>query len=161
MFLQWNDLVMESWSNFSVLILFTDNSCFSLRLSNRIADSSVQVLVTVVHLSFGWLLGPIINTFTPAKVFTSEQIYHVWFGMSLCNMVVKDITLMIITSLVVLPFLLLYVLLILLYTKKYDVGSYLILVIMTLQEGWEYWFVARLIMLVSTYIFSPYYKAVN
>ena len=139
MFLQWNDLVMESWTHFSVLVLFTDNSCFSLRLSNRIADSSVQVLVTVVHLSFGRLLSAIINTFTPAKVFTSEQIHHVWYWDGFVQYVSKGhITLMIITSLVVLPFLLPYVLLIFLYTRKYDVGSYLILVIMTLQEGWEY-----------------------
>ena len=94
-----------------VLIIF---SRFSLRLSNRIADASVQVLVTIVHLSFGQLLGAIINTFTPAKVFTSEQTYHVWYSDGSVEYGSKvHITLMIITSLVVFPLLSSYVLLLL------------------------------------------------
>ena len=88
-------------------------SWFSLRLSNKIAESSVQVLVIVVHLSFGWLLNTIINTFTSAKIFTSEQTYHVSYWDGSVQYSSKDITLMIMTLLVVFPLLLSYVLLLL------------------------------------------------
>ena len=61
----------------TIVVVLIILSRYFLWLSNKIADSSVQVLVTVVHLSFGRLLGSIINVFTPAKVFTSKQTYHV------------------------------------------------------------------------------------
>ena len=78
----------------TIVVVLIILSRYSLRLSNRIAHSSVQVLVTVVHLSFGRLLGSIINVFTPAKVFTSEQIYHVWYwDGSVEYGIVKDILL--------------------------------------------------------------------
>ena len=46
-------------------------SRYSVRLSNRIADSSVQVLVTVVHLSFTTLLSSTLDVFTPAYIYTN------------------------------------------------------------------------------------------
>ena len=50
-------------------------SRYSVRLSNRIADSSVQVLVTVVHLSFSTLLISSLDIFTSA--YTPTQVmYH-------------------------------------------------------------------------------------
>ena len=114
-------------------------SRFSLRLSNRIVDSSVQVLVTVVHLSFGRLLGAIINIFTPAKVFTSEQTYHVWYWDGSVEYGSKGhITLMIITSLVVCSFLLPYVL--------------LLLYVLSSKNNKQYWFVARLYLLIMMYL---------
>ena len=48
-------------------------SRYSVRLSNRIADSSVQVLVTVVHLSVATLLSSILDVFTPAYVYTNTS----------------------------------------------------------------------------------------
>ena len=48
-------------------------SRYSVRLSNRIADSSVQVLVTVVHLSFTTLLSSTLDVFTPAYIYTNTS----------------------------------------------------------------------------------------
>ena len=48
-------------------------SRYSVRLSNRIADSSVQVLVTVVHLSVATLLSSILDVFTPAYIYTNTS----------------------------------------------------------------------------------------
>ena len=48
-------------------------SQYSVRLSNRIADSSVQVLVTVVHLSVATLLSSIVDVFTPAYIYTNTS----------------------------------------------------------------------------------------
>ena len=151
-----------------VLIIF---SRFSLRLSNRIADSSVQVLVTVVHLSFGRLLGAIINTFTPAKVFTSEQTYHVWYWDGSVEYGSKGhITLMIITSLVVFPLLSSYVLLLLFgkllrhwtcaneYTRPILEAIYA-----PYKNDKQYWFVARLLLLIMMYILysiKPYAQVI-
>ena len=62
-----------------VLIIF---SRFSLRLSNRIAHSSIQVLVTVVHLSFTSMFTAISNIVTPINIYTndtSNPILKVWY----------------------------------------------------------------------------------
>ena len=140
-----------------VLIIF---SRISLRLSNRIAYSSVQVLVTVVHLSFGRLLGAIINTFTPAKVFTSEQTYHVWYWDGSVEYGSKGhITLMIITSLVVFPLLLPFVLL-LLFGKSLRhwtcANEYTRPILEAIHTPYkidkQYWFVARLLLLIMMYL---------
>ena len=55
-------------------------SRYSVRLSNRIADSSVQVLVTVVHLSVATLLSSTLDVFTPAYIYTntSDVPLRVW-----------------------------------------------------------------------------------
>ena len=98
----------------TIVVVLIILSHYFLRLSNRISHSSGQILVTVVHLSFGKLLGSIINVYTPAKVFTSEQTYHVcyWDG-SVEYGSNGYITLMVMTSLVVFPLLIPYVLLLL------------------------------------------------
>ena len=55
-------------------------SRYSVRLSNRIADSSVQVLVTVVHLSFSTLLTSSLDIFKSAYIYinTSDVPLKVW-----------------------------------------------------------------------------------
>ena len=79
LFLQWDDRVMESWSQFTISTLSPDNSCcpnypqlFSLRLSSRIAHSSVQVMITVIHLSFTKLLLALFDVFTPVQLYRSN-----------------------------------------------------------------------------------------
>ena len=144
----------------SIVVVLIILSHFSLRLSNRIAHSSVQVLVTVVHLSFGRLLGAIINTFTPAKVFTSEQTYHVWYWDGSVEYGSKRrISLMIITSLIVFILLLPYILLLLFAkplrhwtcTNEYT-RPILEAIHAPYKNGKQYWFVARLLLLIIMYI---------
>ena len=155
----------------TIVVVLIILSRFSLRLSNRIADSSVQVLITVVHLSFGRLLGVIINAFTPAKIFTSEQTYHVWYLDGSVEYGSKGhIILIMITSLVVFPLLLPYVLLLIFVkplrhwpcTNEYT-RPILEAIHAPYKNGKQYWFVARLLLLIMMYILysiEPYAQGI-
>ena len=57
----------------SIVIGLIIISRYSVRLSNRIANSSIQVLVTVVHLSFSTLLTSLIDIFTPVYIHTNTS----------------------------------------------------------------------------------------
>ena len=57
----------------SIVIGLIVISRYSVRLSNRIANSSVQVLVTVVHISFSTLLSSLFNVFTPVYIYTNTS----------------------------------------------------------------------------------------
>ena len=87
-----------------ILILL---SRYSVRLSNRISGSSVQVLVTVVHLSFSKLLIIIMTVFTPINIYTNtSEVRQVWFRDATVEYGTHGhLVLMIITSLVVSPIL--------------------------------------------------------
>ena len=67
----------------TIVVVLIILSRYSLRLSNRIAHSSVQVLVTVVHLSFTSMFTAISNIVTPINIYTndtSNPILKVWYG---------------------------------------------------------------------------------
>ena len=154
----------------TIVVVLIILSRFSLKRSNKIAHSSVQVLVTVVHLSFGRLLGSIIDVFTPAKVFTSEQTYHVWYWDGSVEYGSKGhITIMVITSLVVFPLLLPYALL--LFAKPLRhwtcANEYTRPILEAIhapyKNGKQYWFVARLLLLIMMYILysiEPYAQVI-
>ena len=57
----------------SIVIGLIIISRYSVRLSNRIANSSIQVLVTVVHLSFSTLLTSLFDVFTPVYIYTNTS----------------------------------------------------------------------------------------
>ena len=57
----------------SIVIGLIIISRYSVRLSNRIANSSIQVLVTVVHLSFSTLLTSLFDVFTPVCIYTNTS----------------------------------------------------------------------------------------
>ena len=66
----------------TIVVVLIILSRYSLRLSNRIAQSSVQVLVTVVHLSFTSMFTAISNIVTPINIYTndtSNPILKVWY----------------------------------------------------------------------------------
>ena len=142
---------------------------FSPRLSNRIAHSSVQVLVTVVHLSFSSLLIQLINVMTSAEVYTSNDIHRVWYldgnvkygGHS-------HRTLMIVTLIIVPGLLLPYVFLLLfakplrplVCTNKY-LRPLLEAIHAPYKEGKQYWFTLRLLLLCSMYAIYAKYRATN
>ena len=143
-------------------------SHFSVRLSNRIAYSSVQVLVTVIYLSFSKLLLAIIDVFTSAYVYTENTNFKVWYwDGSVKYGINSHLILMIITLLVVIPLLLPYVLLLIFARpiRRTRVNEYVRPLLEAIhapyKEGKEYWFVARLFLLVSICIVYTYYRAVN
>ena len=67
----------------TIVVVLIIISRFSLRIANRIADSSIQVLVTVVHLSFTSMFTAISNIVTSINIYTndtSNPILKVWYG---------------------------------------------------------------------------------
>ena len=58
----------------SIVIGLVIISRYSVKLSNRIANSSIQVLVTVVHLSFSTLLTSLFDVFTPVYIYTNTSV---------------------------------------------------------------------------------------
>ena len=149
-----------------VLIIY---SHFSLRLSNRIAHSSVQVLVTVVHLSFSGLLVQLINVMTYAVVYTSNTIHHVWFFDGTVEYGGHSHRiLMTVTLIIVLGLLLPYVLLLLFAkplrpltcTTKY-LRPFLEAIHAPYKEGKQYWFTLRLLLLCAMYGIYSRYRATD
>ena len=66
----------------TIVVVLVILSRYSLRLSNRIAHSSVQVLVTVVYLSFTSMFTAISDIVTPINIYTndtSNPILKVWY----------------------------------------------------------------------------------
>ena len=64
----------------TIVIFLIIISRYSVRLSNRIADLSVQILVAVVHLSIATLLTSTLDVFTPVYIYTntSDMPLKVW-----------------------------------------------------------------------------------
>lgn len=61
-----------------VIGLLTLISCYSLRVSRYLRSSTIQVFVTVMHLSFLRMLLTVTDVFTPAYVYTESSSSVVW-----------------------------------------------------------------------------------
>ena len=145
----------------TIAVILIILSRYSTWLSNRIARSSVQVLVTVVHLSFSNLLLTIIDVFTSSIIYTSDKHYHVWYRDGTVEYMGQSHCILVIISLVLtLSFILPYI--IFLFCAKpliqhYSLASnYLRPVFEAIhapyKEGKHHWFVARLLLLITIYI---------
>ena len=152
----------------TIVVVLIILSHFSVRLSNRVAHSSVQVLVTVIYLSFSKLVLAVINVFTTAVVNTENASYKVWYwDGSVEYGVGSHLILMIITLLVVIPLLLPYILLLIFARpiRRIRVNKYVRPLLEAIhapyKEGKEYWFVARLFLLVGICIIYTYYRLIN
>ena len=142
---------------------------FSTNLSNRIAHSSVQVLATVVHLSFSRLLLQLINVMTYSEVYTSSDVHRVWYSDGTVEYGgYSHRILMIVTLIVVLGLLLPYILLLLLAkplrplacTNKY-LRPLLEAIHAPYKEGKQYWFTLRLLLLCAMYGVYAKYRATD
>ena len=147
-------------------------SQYSVRLSNKIAGSSVQVLVTVVHTSFTNLLASIIYVFTPATIYTKDGYYTVWYYDGTVDYASKGhIILMTVTSATVFTLIFPYLLILLLPKslrchRKLNEWSRPILesIYAPYKQGRHYWFVGRLLMLILMYLLyaaRPYSLMIN
>ena len=150
----------------TIVVVLIILSHFSLRISNRMAHSSVQVLVTVVHLSFSKLFLATIDVFTPAQIYTANTTYKVWyFDGSVEYGVGSHLILMIVTLLVVIPLLLPYILLLIFARpiRRTRLNEYVRPLLEAIhapyKERKEYWFVARLFLLVFLCAVYSYYRA--
>ena len=142
-------------------------SRYSTRLSNHIANSSVQVLVTVVHLSFYRLMDTVIKVFSSTEVYIKNfGTIHVWsFDGSVGFLSKEHVTLIIFTSVIVMALLLPYIVillggrLLLKYCDKlrpvYEAihGPY--------KEKNNYWFTARLLLLIAINIIYISLRSIN
>ena len=154
---------------FAIVIIIIIASRYSIRISNRISHSSVQVLVTVLHLSFSKLLLAVMDVLTSTYIYTNKASYRVWywngnveFGKS------GHLILMIVTLAIALPLLLPYVF-ILIFSRPLQrfslANKYLRPVIESVhspyKQGQQYWFAARLILLVIMYFIYMGYRGVE
>ena len=144
-------------------------SRYSTWLSNRISHSSVQVLVTVVHLSFSKLLIAIIDVFTPARIYTDNGYIDVWFWDGTVRYLSPEHrNLVIYASLIVFPLLVPYITLLLLakpLRRCSLANKYLRPVLEAIhapyKEGKKYWFVLRLVLVITMYIVYTVYRGKN
>ena len=151
----------------AVLIIL---SRYSTWLSNRISHSSVQVLVTVVHLSFSKLLLTIIDVFTSSIIYTSDKQYRVWYWDGMLEYMGESHRILVIISLVLTVPLILPYIVFLLFAKSLIrhsslASNYLRPVFEAIhapyKEGKHHWFVARLLLLIIMYVLYAVYRTVQ
>ena len=144
-----------------ILLFIIVLSRFSVRISNRISSSSIQVLVTVVHLSFSRLLTSVLDVFTPIDIYTNtSDVLHVWFrdaALEYCTG--RHLALMIITLVIVGPILGVYMTVLLagrpLMRINYRIREYLRPVYEAIhapyKQNKEFFFVFRLLIILMIY----------
>uniref|UniRef100_A0A1X7TQ39 TRP C-terminal domain-containing protein n=1 Tax=Amphimedon queenslandica TaxID=400682 RepID=A0A1X7TQ39_AMPQE len=148
----------------SILLGIIFLSKFSVRISNKIANSSVQILVTVVHISFSYLLTSIMDVFTPVTIYTnntSKEPMQVWFKHPTVEYGTHGhLVLIIITSLVVGPILGVYMTVLLagrpLMRINYRIREYIRPVYEAIHAPYkrnrEFFFVSRLLIVILFYV---------
>ena len=153
-----------------IVVILIILSRYSTWLSNKISHSSVQVLVTVVHLSFSRLLLTIINVFTSSIVYTSVKHYRVWYRDGTVEYMGQSHRILVIISLIltvplVLPYIAFFFLAKPLIRHSPKANHYLRPVFEAIhapfKEGKHHWFVARLLLLIIIYILYTVYKTVH
>ena len=144
----------------TIVVVLIILSRFSHKVSNRIANSSVQVLVTIVHLSFSKHFLAIIDVFTSARIYyDSHNNSKVWYwDGSIEYGSGSHLILMIITLVIVISLLLPYVLIVIFARpiRRTKINKFVRPLLEAIhapyKEGKEYWFVARLIFLIGIYV---------
>ena len=152
-----------------IVVILIILSRYSTWLSNRISHSSVQVLVTVVHLSFSKLLIAIIDVFTPARIYTDNGYIDVWFWDGTVRYLSPEHrNLVIYASLIVFLLIIPYITLLLFakpLRRRSLANKYLRPVLEAIhapyKEGKKYWFVLRLVLVIILYIIYAVYRGKN
>ena len=145
-------------------------SYYSTWFSNRTSHSSIQVLVTVVHLSFSKLLLALIDVFTPATIHTSKESFLVWYwDGSIRYMSLSHLPLAIVTVITVSVLLIPYITLLLFgntLTNRFRRASFYLRPILEAihapyKENRRGWFVARLLLVVIIYMVYVVFRSQN
>ena len=154
----------------TIVVILIILSRYSTWLSNKISHSSVQVLVTIVHLSFSRLLLTIIDVFTSSIVYTSDKHYRVWYWDGTVEYMGQSHRILVIISLIltiplVLPYITFFFLAKPLIQHSAMANHYLRPVFEAIlapyKEGKHHWFVARVLLLIIIYILYTVYKTVH
>ena len=153
-----------------VVLLVIIISHLSLRFSNKLSHFSVQVLVTIVHLSFSSLLRIISDVFTSTTIYTAQNQYKVWYWDGTVEYMGHSHSKLVIVSLImVIPLLLPYIILLLFgkslirhfsLANKYLRPLYEA-IHAPYKEHKQYWFVARLLLLVFMYLVFAFYRTLD
>lgn len=130
-------------------------------LSNKTSNNSIQILVTVVHISFSKMLLTLIAVYTPAKVRTPNGTFRVWYldGSQLYlkqSHLLLAIIVTTIVSLLILPYIavLLFGNFLIRYSKhgRLYLRPILETVHTPYKKGKEHWFVGRLVFTIIIYL---------
>ena len=141
-----------------ILILISRHSTW---LSNKTSHLSIQVLVTIVYLSFSNLLEALIDVFTPATIRTANKTLIVWYWDGSVEYMGKShypliIVTILTVTLLIFPFiaLLIFAKTLIRYSKK--ASFYLRPIHEAIHAPYktnkQYWFVARLLLLMIIYL---------
>ena len=147
----------------SILLGIIVLSRFSVKISNKIANSSVQILVTVVHIIFSYMLASIMDVFKPVTIYTNntEEPMQVWYKYPTVEYGTHGhLVLMIITLLVVGPILGVYMTVLLagrpLMRINYRIREYIRPVYEAIhapyKQNKEFFFVSRLLIVILLYV---------
>ena len=147
----------------SILLGIIVLSRFSVKISNKIANSSVQILVTVVHIIFSYILASIMNVFKPVTIYTNntEEPMQVWYKHPTVEYGTHGhLVLMIIISLVVGPILGVYMTVLLagrpLMRINYRIREYIRPAYEAIhapyKQNKEFFFASRLLIVILLYV---------
>ena len=158
---------VQTLYSLSILLLIVIFSRYSTRLSNYIANSSIQVLVTVLHISFYKIIDSVVIVFSYNEVYTKAfGTINVWtYDGSVVYFSKEHVALMIFTLFIAAVLLVPYIVLLLggrvllKYSDKFRPvyeaihGPY--------KEKKNYWFTARLFLLIAINIIYISLRSVN
>ena len=152
----------------TIVVVVIVLSQYSLKISDRIAESSVQVLVTVIHLSFSKLLFALIDVFTSATVQTEAKNYTVWFFDGSVEYGKGSHLLLMIITLVIVTALLLPYMLILLFAKplrrtrlNWYLRPFVEAIHAPYKEGKEYFLVFQLVFVIVLFLLYSQFRSSN
>ena len=152
-----------------LVILIIILSRYSTWISNRTSHLSVQVLVTLVYLSFFKLLLAIIHVFTQAKIYTDQGVMNVWFWDGSVEYLGTDHTYLVIFSLIVGVPLTVPFIVILLFAKPIQKISWINRCLQPFidavhgpyREHKKHWFVLRLLLVVIINVLYGIFRGWN
>lgn len=140
-------------------------SRYSVRVSNKISPSILKVFATVIHLSFSNVLLAIIDVFTPTYIYTSAHVHKVWFFDGTKRYGKHSHLTLMIATLVAFTILALPYVTILILSKPIRstrgnayVQPLLEAIHAPYKESKQYWFVARIILLVLISVIYAVYR---
>ena len=146
-------------------------SRYSTWLSNKTSHSSVQVLVTVVHLSFSKLLLTLIDVYTPANIYTSlNDSYRVWYWDGSVKFLSRSHSILAtVTTITVGLFLVPYIALLLIgkhlirYSKRFNfyIRPVYEAIHAPYKDNRQYWFGARLLLTITICIVYVLFRTRN
>ena len=146
-------------------------SRYSTWLSNKTSHSSVQVLVTVVHLSFSKLLLTLIDVYTPANIYTSpNDSYRVWYWDGSVKFLGSSHSILAtVTTITVGLFIVPYIALLLIgkhlirYSKRFNlyIRPVYEAIHAPYKDNRQYWFGARLLLTITIYIVYVMFRTRN